>query len=611
MERSDTGKFVVCYPISKGSDFMLGTNKFCLAALVVWVALLLPTSARAQAQLRLVGQLDPFPGSNRYADVWAEGRYAYLGSYFSGDPNDGGGGVMIVDIANPAAPRLVGHYNPAQGGRFQDVIVTGGIGYFSSENRGGVHIVDVRNPALPVLLSQINTEQNGFPNVHELFVADGALYEADSRTNVVKVFDVRNPRQPVFLRNITTTDTRVIHAITAINGRLYTSGFSGKTDIYDVRNILSGAPPLLGAVDSGTSSHTSWVSSDGRILASARETIDGDVRLFDISNPASAVPLATITKQSLGIEGFTPHNPFIVGNLLFVSWYQAGMVVIDITDPRQPRLTGRYDTSSDTPEQGFFGCWGVFPFLGFDKILLSDMNNGLIIVDATAALTGPRIVSAASFSISAIAPRALVTAFGNDLAPITQAATTLPLPTTLGGVTVEVQDSVGQTRPAPLFFVSPTQINYQIPADTKAGPATVYITVGAATKIGATIIAPSAPALFTQDQSGVGAAVALDAFTFAAGPFNATRVAGEPNIIAVFLTGLGDDATDTVGDVSQSVGALLDEQPLAISYAGSAPGFAGLNQLNFVLPAGIAPGDHRLVVTRNGTTSNAVTIPIR
>lgn len=593
---------------------MVRINKFYLAAcaLGVLAAILLPTSTRAQAPLRLLGQLDPFSGNNRYADVWAEGRYAYLGSYFSADPNDGGGGLMIIDIANPAAPQLAGHYKPAQGGRFQDVMVINGIGYFSSENRGGVHIVDVRNPAQPVLLSQINTDQNGYPNVHELFVADGVLYEADSRTNVVKVFDVRDPRQPVFVRDITTTDPRVIHAITVVNGRLYTSGFGGKTDIYDVRNILTAAPPLLGAVDSGTASHTSWVSSDGRLLASARETTDGDVRLFDITNPASAVLLTTITKQSLGIEGFAPHNPYIVGHLLFVSWYQAGLVVLDITDPRQPRLTGRYDTSAGTPEEGFFGCWGVFPFLGFDKILLSDMNNGLIIVDATAALTGPRTVSAASYSVSAIAPRAIVTAFGNDLASITQAATTLPLPTTLGGITVQVQDSSGQARPAPLFFVSPTQINYQIPAGTAAGPATVHIASGAANaKIGTIIVAPHAPALFTQDQSGAGAAVALDAFTFTAGPFNATRTMGTPNVIAVFLTGLGDDATDVVGDASASVQATLDEQPITVSYAGRAPGFVGLNQLNLILPAGIASGDHRLRVMRNGVASNTVTIPIR
>ncbi|MEK7829660.1 MAG: choice-of-anchor B family protein [Acidobacteriota bacterium] len=363
---------------------------FATFALAVLVAFLFSASANAQA-IKLLGQLDPFDGDNRYSDVWGEGNYAYLGSF-------GGTGLMIIDISNPTAPRLAGNYNPAEGGRFQDVMVINGIGYFSSESRGGVHIVDVRNPASPVLLSQITQDKNGFPNVHELFVADGVLYEADSRTTVVKVFDVRDPRNPVFVRNIQTTDTRFIHAIVCVNGRLFTSGWSGKTDIYDVRDVLTAAPPLLGSFDSGTNSHASWPSNDGTLLASARETTNGDVRLFDISNPASPVQLSAITAQSLGLEAFSAHNPYIIGNLLYVSWYQAGLVILDITDPRQPKLIGAYDTFPGTTTSGFDGCWGVYPFLGFDRVLLSDLDGGLFIVDATAAQTGPRTVSEASYS---------------------------------------------------------------------------------------------------------------------------------------------------------------------------------------------------------------------
>ena len=236
------------------------------------------------------------------------GQYAYLASY-------NGDGVMIIDISDTANPKLAGYYNPPQGGRFQDVVVINGIGYFGSESRGGLHIVDVRNPASPVLLSQINTEQNGHPNVHELFVADGALYEADSRTNRVKVFDVRNPASPIFVRDIDASDPRV-HAAVVVNGRLFTSGLGGKTDIYDVRRVLTEQPPLLGTIDSGSGSHSSWASNDGRLLAVARETPNGDVRLFDISNPSTPALITTISAQSLGIDAFSPHNPYIVGNLL-------------------------------------------------------------------------------------------------------------------------------------------------------------------------------------------------------------------------------------------------------------------------------------------------------
>jgi len=572
-------------------------------AVIALLSLLLAATARAQVTLKLLGQLDPFDGENRYGDVWGEGNYAYLASY-------NGTGVMIIDISDTSNPKLAGHYNPAEGGRFQDVMVINGIGYFSSENRGGLHIVDVRDPANPVMLSQINTDKNGHPNVHELWVADGALYEADSRTNRVKVFDVTNPASPVFVRDIDTNDPR-IHAAIVINGRLFTSGLGGKTDIYDVRRVLVEQPAHLGTVDSGTGSHSSWVSNDGKILAVARETPNGDVRLFDITNPSSATLISTISAQSLGIEAFSPHNPYIVGNLLFVSWYQAGLVVLDISAPSQPRLAGSYDTTSATGA-GFDGCWGVYPFLGFDRVLLSDMDSGLFIVDAAAALAGPRTVSSASYNISAIAPKAIVAAFGSNLASMTQGASSMPLPTAIAGASITVQDSAGIERPAPLFFVSPNQLNYQIPAGTTPGSALIKFNNGIGqTVTGSAIIAPTAPSIFTQDSSGAGAASALDAFTFTPAPFNATRSGGLPNIIAFFGTGLGADATDIDANAGPNVQATIDGQAAQVLYAGRAPGFTGLNQMNVILPPGISSGNHRLVITRGGVSSNAVSIAIR
>ena len=67
-----------------------------------------------------------------------------------------------------------------------------------------------------------------------------------------------------------------------------------------------------------------------------------------------------------------------------------------------------------------------------------------------------------------LASEAIAAAFGTGLATTTSAATTLPLPTQLAGTTVKIKDSAGIERLAPLFFVSPTQVNYQIPARDRA-----------------------------------------------------------------------------------------------------------------------------------------------
>src|SRR5215831_512384 len=119
---------------------------------------------------------------------------------------------------------------------------------------------------------------------------------------------------------------------------------------------------------------------------------------------------------------------------------------------------------------------------------------------ATASATN---VSAASYSSTALASEAIATAFGSNLATATQAATAIPLPTSLAGTTVRVQVGGGMERLASLFFVSPTQVNYQIPAGTVADAATILITSGdGSAAIETKRIAVVAPGIFSANASG-------------------------------------------------------------------------------------------------------------
>lgn len=216
------------------------------------------------------------------------------------------------------------------------------------------------------------------------------------------------------------------------------------------------------------------------------------------------------------------------------------------------------------------------------------------------------VVSAASFT-SAIADKTIVAAFGSGLAVSAQSATSLPLPTTLAGTTALVNG-----RAAPLFYVSPSQINFQIPAGTTLGAAVVTITCGGDTSPPTTIfLTATAPTIFAANATGMGPAAAVDAFTFEREPFNAKRADGQPNIIAVFGTGLGGDATDVDGNVNRSVTARICNLDAPVLYAGRAPGFVGLNQFNVMFPAEISPGICPLTFSRNGVMSNTVTIAIR
>ncbi len=355
----------------------------------------LHVSAALALQIELVSMFAPFTGNNQYADVWGEGDYAYVGSF-------AGRGVAIIDLSNPSSPSLAAHYNPDAGGQFKDVKVLSGVGYFASDNGGGVHIVDLSDPTNPSLITQITSAQGGYNSIHNVSISGDFLYEADSHTGVVKVFDVSESNSPVFVRDIVApSGSGFIHDVTAIGNRLYTSGWGGKTNIYDTEGISpTTAPMLLGSIDSGSNSHSSWASLDGNLLVSAREISNGDVRLYDISSPGTPVLLSTINRADLGISATTPHNPIIVGDLLYVAWYQAGLQVIDISDPSNPQLLDNYDTHDSTGTSGYVGNWGVYPFLGPDRILASDLDNGLFVLSLLSGdYNGDGVVDAADYTV--------------------------------------------------------------------------------------------------------------------------------------------------------------------------------------------------------------------
>ncbi len=345
--------------------------------------------------IELVGESDPLPGSPYYADVWAEGNYAYVGS------DRPGGGIAIFDIFNPFEPQFVTMY---PGNEMEDVEVHNGIGYFGSDvlpttSGTGVDIVNLSNPASPVMLSRVNSLNGGHNKVHTLTVNKGFLYTADNATDIVKIFNVANPSSPQFVKSLDlgTTDGAASHEVVVSNDRLYVASKDndsttccGWTHIYDVANPAN--PVLLKKFLSGPRSHTATPTADGKTLIVAEERPNGNVHLYDISminqpnDPDTPVLLRTLNRTSVGIDAHSPHHPHLHGNLLFLGWYEAGLQVFNIADPANPVHVGAFDTYPGTSTL-YYGNWGSFMGLGLSTVLLSDRQRGLIIVDASELLT--------------------------------------------------------------------------------------------------------------------------------------------------------------------------------------------------------------------------------
>jgi hypothetical protein len=393
-----------------------------LAGLVVGTALSGDAFAVDQTfNVTLVSEVNPLPFSTSqyYGDIWVDGNYAYLGT----DKN--GGGVSIFDISVPSSPTFIRNpLNPTgpitmptyAGDQMEDVEVYNGIGYFSSDvstvSGTGVDIVDLSDPTHPVMISRINDAVNGHNKVHTLSCNDGFLYTTDNATDTVKVFDVSDPGNPVFKWTVDLGLSTGIgngpasHEVLVKNGRMYvaskdnnSSSFSsGTTTIYDISNVGSSAPARMKQFATGAGTHTSMVSADGNLLVVAQERSNGNVVLYDISminqlnDPDTPALLSTLNRTSVGIDAHSPHHPHLHGDMLILSWYEAGLQIFNIADPTNPVRTGSYDTFTNT-STSYNGNWGNFVQLNAEGILqnvfLSDRTKGLIVVDVSdAASTG-------------------------------------------------------------------------------------------------------------------------------------------------------------------------------------------------------------------------------
>jgi hypothetical protein len=310
------------------------------------------SAADFSQNMSLVGHSNPINPNNSfgfYADLWAEGNLVAIGT-------QQGTGVAIVDISDPSNPTFQSYYNPSDGGKFKDVIIRDRIGYFAIDNQGqsgaprGIHIVDLNNPQSPQVLSKI-TGSASFVINHNIFLAGNYLYAAPNNMPRVRVYDVSNPASPSLVREIVTTggSNDNLHDLTVRGGKLYTSNTdNGITDIYDVTDIASpqwaAAARKIASFNVGPRNHSNDVTADGNFIICCRETSNGDCQVWSLVQPGTPVRVATINRGTIGVDAYTPHNPVIVGDTLYISWYQAGVQVFDFSNPSNPVHIGAYDT---------------------------------------------------------------------------------------------------------------------------------------------------------------------------------------------------------------------------------------------------------------------------
>jgi uncharacterized protein (TIGR03437 family) len=248
-------------------------------------------------------------------------------------------------------------------------------------------------------------------------------------------------------------------------------------------------------------------------------------------------------------------------------------------------------------------------------VYIADTGNHVIrtLNPAFPTINTNGVTNAASF-VAPISPGALASIFGTGFGTATFLADDgFAWPTSANLVSVKV-NSVA----APLYYVSPGQINFQVPwATPTTGTINVAVVVnGGSSNIAAVPVATAAPGLFYLPS---GAAIVQNTPDYSLNDPSNPAPAG--STIVAYLTGSGPvspaakDGTptrsDTLTTATSAYTAKIGSLAATVAFAGLTPGFIGLVQMNIVVPSTLAPGVYPLSVTIDGQAANSATIAVK
>jgi uncharacterized protein (TIGR03437 family) len=231
----------------------------------------------------------------------------------------------------------------------------------------------------------------------------------------------------------------------------------------------------------------------------------------------------------------------------------------------------------------------------------------VVTVNAPPAGTPPSIAgvtNGASFRQS-YAPGALVSVFGTQLAPAIGKAVRVPLPVDMAGVSATINGV-----PAPLFYVSPGQLNLQIPYETPVTSQSVLRINNNGQVTSAFInVSAVAPGVFT-DQSGT----LVPTGRAARGQVIEIYITGAGLVTPAVANGAAPDAQTSLANLPralQQVSVTVGNVQAPVVFSGIPAGLVGVMQINFQVPAASPLGDQPVVVSIGSVASPPATLTVQ
>jgi choice-of-anchor B domain-containing protein len=340
-------------------------------------------------------------GSVKFNDLWGwvddDGtEYAILGNVDS---------IFIIDVTVPDNPVVIDSFYGGSRSLWRDFKTYGDYCYMvADQNTEGLTIIDMSY--LPDSVHVIPDTLNFFNRAHNIFIdtTSGKLYALGTDSGAAReglvILDLTNdPLVPdsllfVQLDTISTngapnSDNYYIHDAYVRNDTVYAShGNLGYfiwdcTDLSDIKLLASYED------DNPGYNHSSWTTPDNQYAIFAAEVPRGvPLYVLELTGLSDTSPpqLDTLSTFKFPLEAplhldNTPHNPFVKGDTLIVSYYEDGVQIFDISDINNISRIAYYDTDiNNTSYHGTTNNWGVYPFLPSGTIIASDTEFGMFVL---------------------------------------------------------------------------------------------------------------------------------------------------------------------------------------------------------------------------------------
>ena len=341
--------------------------------------------ATASTNVELAWQRDASATFGPYTDVWTAGGLTFA-------PHSGGA-IEVLDAETGAELGVIdtADYGPSQGlGTWVADVKSAGSLLYASTISKGILIFDVADPAAPVFVGRYyvpgpSDSLETFSNIHNIYLSpDGAtLYAINQshRTSDLRLLDVADPAAPREVGRFVVPGVQSVfdgvhdlHVIDHAGRRIaFLNALQSGLLILDVTDPA--AIVTLSTVEwEGVFSHSGWAfEAGGRLYyANNDEGYDQGVRIFDVTDLAHPV----LRSEYRSRPGISVHNVEVVGGIAYLSYYIDGLRVLDLRDPARPREIGHFDTVAPDQERDINqGAWGVHVDGG--RVYISDRERGI------------------------------------------------------------------------------------------------------------------------------------------------------------------------------------------------------------------------------------------